>query len=146
MRWQLHIRRLWQTLFAKHQPERPLSPAELGIWGEKAAANWLKQQGWRIVGRQVRPNRHDEIDIIAMKGNVTAFVEVKTRATPGYLRPAASVNRAKRLALSRAARAFARRADNRRMIYRCDIIEVIGRPGATPPEINHIESAFRFTT
>ena len=48
--------------------------------------------------------------------------------------------------LEKAARAFVRRADNRRMIYRCDIIEVIGAPGQTPPEINHIENAFRFTT
>jgi len=120
------------------------APVDLGAWGEERAADWLRGNGWKILGRRVRPNRRDELDIVATRRGVLAFVEVKTRADERIARPAAAVNAAKRHALNRAARAFLRQAGAPGLVYRFDIVEVIGRPGAAPPEIRHIENAFPF--
>jgi putative endonuclease len=49
-----------------------------GRTGERIAAWWLRLQGWRIVGERVRTAR-GEVDLIARRGRILAFVEVKTR-------------------------------------------------------------------
>ena len=119
--------------------------AETGLWGERVAADWLAKAGYSIVGRRVRPALHDEIDIVATKGRILAFVEVKARTSEAFGRPASSVGREKRKALCRAAAAYLRRAAYPDMAYRFDIVEVIGRANsATPPTIRHIPDAFRF--
>lgn len=120
------------------------APVDLGAWGEGRAADWLRGNGWKILGRRVRPNRRGELDLVATRRGVLAFVEVKTRTDERVGRPAAAVNAAKRHALNRAARAFLRQAGGPGLIYRFDIVEVVGRPGAAPPEIRHIENAFPF--
>lgn len=49
-----------------------------GDVGEQAAAEFLKRSGYEILKRNYTV-RGGEIDIIARKNGVTAFVEVKTR-------------------------------------------------------------------
>ena len=120
------------------------APIDLGVWGEGQAADRLRRDGWKILGRRVRPNRRDELDIIAARDGVLAFVEVKTRTDERVARPGASVNAAKRHALNRAARAYLRQAGFPDRIYRFDIVEVVGRPDGTRPEIRHHEDAFSF--
>jgi len=51
-----------------------------GREGERRAAWWLWLRGWRILDRRVRTPA-GEVDLIVRKGNLIAFVEVKTRAT-----------------------------------------------------------------
>ena len=41
------------------------APVDLGVWGEGCAADWLRGNGWKILGRRVRPNRRDELDLVA---------------------------------------------------------------------------------
>jgi len=120
------------------------APLDLGVWGEDQAADRLRHNGWKILGRRVRPNRRDELDIIALRDGVLAFVEVKTRTDERIARPGASVNATKRHALNRAARAFLSQAGFPDLIYRFDIVEVVGRPGGAPPEIRCNEDAFPF--
>lgn len=55
-----------------------------GRTGEMLAALWLQLHGWRIVGRRVR-TRRGEIDLIAKRRGVLAFVEVKTRGDAASL-------------------------------------------------------------
>lgn len=120
------------------------APVDLGLWGESRAADYLRGNGWKILGCRVRPNRRDELDIVATRRSVLAFIEVKTRTDERVSRPAAAVTAAKRHTLNRAARSFLRQASSPNLICRFDIVEVIGRPGATPPEIRHHENAFPF--
>jgi len=40
---------------------------------------WLRIQGYRIIGQRLKTPK-GEIDIIAQRGNVIAFIEVKARA------------------------------------------------------------------
>ena len=49
-----------------------------GETGERIAERWLKRHGWRIMQRRFRSG-HRDIDLIAEKDDVVAFVEVKAR-------------------------------------------------------------------
>lgn len=125
---------------------RPAAPAadDSGRWGEEQAARHLRSKGYRILGRRVRPNRRDELDIVARLADTLIFAEVKTRAAEQFGRPLAAVDRAKRRALCRAAASYLRRLHHPRCYCRFDVIEVIGHPGSRPEEIRHIENAFTF--
>lgn len=50
-----------------------------GRRAESVAAWWLRLKGWTILARRVR-TPVGEVDLIARRGRVTAFVEVKARA------------------------------------------------------------------
>lgn len=62
----------------------------LGRQGEDAAAAFLQDHGCEILARNFRTPR-GEIDIIAREGQSVIFVEVKTRRTERFGRPAAAV-------------------------------------------------------
>lgn len=51
-----------------------------GRGAETLASWWLRFHGWRILARRARVPG-GEVDIIARRGKVLAFVEVKARAT-----------------------------------------------------------------
>ena len=51
---------------------------EIGAKGEKAAAKFLKKNGYRIVKKNFY-SAHGEIDIIAENKEYLVFVEVKSR-------------------------------------------------------------------
>jgi putative endonuclease len=51
-----------------------------GRRAESLAALWLQLKGWKILGRRVRTPA-GEVDLIARRGRIVAFVEVKARAT-----------------------------------------------------------------
>ena len=54
-----------------------------GRWGEEQAARFLRHRGWRIVQTNYAC-RLGEIDIIAQRLGILAFVEVKTRKNDCY--------------------------------------------------------------
>ena len=60
-------------------PER-IAAFQTGLSAESRCAAWLLAKGYRILARRFR-SRAGEIDIIARRRGVTAFVEVKARAT-----------------------------------------------------------------
>ena len=68
--------------------------SELGQFGEEKACEYLTSLGYCILERNYR-TRLGEIDIIALKNQVLTFVEVKTRRSCVYGRPAEAVTKAK---------------------------------------------------
>lgn len=76
-----------------------------GLAAEAACAWWLRLHGYRIVARRYR-TPVGEIDLIARRGRVLAFVEVKARA--GISELAAPTARQRRR-IVRAAQAFLQR-------------------------------------
>lgn len=75
---------------------------QLGKEGEQMAAAYLVQKGYAILQRNWRYGQL-EVDIIALKGNVLHFVEVKLRRTNRYGYPEESVGKQKLRYLMRAA-------------------------------------------
>ncbi len=65
--------------------------------GEARAAWYLRIKGWRILDKRVRTPA-GEVDLVAKRGNLIAFVEVKTRATAAELDFAIDHHRLSRVA------------------------------------------------
>ncbi|MDE6373554.1 MAG: YraN family protein [Clostridia bacterium] len=106
----------------------------LGFWGERRAAQYLKRAGYSIVERNFRCP-FGEVDLIAEREDVLAFVEVKTRTTDAFGAPNEAVDgRRKQRYINCARYYFADREIDRTV--RFDIIEV------TKEGVNHIENAF----
>lgn len=105
-----------------------------GRRGERLAAWWLRLKGWSILDRRVRTPA-GEVDLVAKRGALVAFVEVKTRASAAELDFAIDQRRLARVAAA-AEYLMARYAANGEDI-RVDVILLA--PGARP---RHIENAW----
>ncbi len=110
---------------------------ELARSGEEVAAAYLVRRGWRILGRNVRCGRTGEIDIVAERGGILAFVEVKTRRTDRFGTPAEAVTWRKQARIRALARHYLMTARPRAAAIRFDVVEV--RPG---PAVTHLEGCF----
>ena len=143
-RWRQR-RSSWRTLVGSAKHSKPIYSRHVsGIWGEDAAAAFLKKKGFAIIGRRVKEYR-DEIDIVAEArvggAKQLVFVEVKTRGYDAFGGGRAAVDTRKRRILCRAAAHYLRRCP--KAAFRFDIIEVIGNPDSSEaPQIRHFENAF----
>jgi putative endonuclease len=77
----------------------------LGREGEARAARFLEERGYRIVARNVRADRV-EIDLIACRGGILVFVEVKSRRASEHGQAAEAVDERKQRRLRRGAHAW----------------------------------------
>ena len=102
----------------------------LGAAAEKAAARFLKSQGWSILAQNVS-TRLGEIDIIAAEGETLCFVEVKSRSDRDFAPPHDSVSPGKQQRIRAAATTYlaARRLQNR--LCRFDVVSMV--PDADRP-------------
>ena len=73
------------------------------MYGELAAASFLRAEGCVILRRNWRPVRGGELDIVCREGECLVFVEVKTRTGNGYGGARRAVNARKRALIRRAA-------------------------------------------
>ena len=110
----------------------------LGKAGEDAAVEYLTRKGYTIRDRNWRKNRL-ELDIVATKDDIIAFVEVKTRRNTDFREPYEAVDWKKIRHIVVAADAYVKMyAIDARI--RFDIMEVVGGPDHF--QITHIEDAF----
>ena len=132
-----------------------MSTTTVGQRGESLAAQYLEQNGYRILHRNYR-HAHQELDLVATDDVSVVFCEVKTRlqspTRPSpYGRPSNAVNAEKRRNLSLAARAYIKEFPQPGMRLRFDVIEIYLRPGSsgTAPtdvlKVHHIRNAFTVT-
>jgi putative endonuclease len=115
----------------------------LGAEGEERAAQYLARRGYRIAARNVRAGGV-EIDLVATRGRLIAFVEVKTRRSARFGGPEEAVDAAKRARLIRGAAAWLREHAGRRSRVRFDVISVRKRGVGDAGEwqLRHWEAAF----
>lgn len=109
---------------------------QMGRWGEDVAARYLYGEGYEIVERNWH-SEHRDIDIIAQRGPLIVFVEVKTRRNCDYGEPQEAIDDVKRRHLQRAINHYVRSRKIEK--FRFDIITVVGNLGTPSPEITHIE-------
>ena len=118
--------------------------ALLGRWGEKQAAGYLHQKGYRLLAAGYRC-RMGEIDLIAQKGRELAFVEVKLRRNARFAEPREQVTAVKQRRILLAARNFLAQHPEYGEHYCCfDVAEVYAPDGlqTAKPEIRYYEHAF----
>ena len=114
----------------------------VGKLGEEAAAVHLRRKGWKILDRNVRYGR-GEVDIIALKGRILAFVEVKCRRNTAHGHPMEAITTAKRREIARVARAWIRDGNlPRGTLTRFDAVAVF-YGGGGPPTVEHVPDAWR---
>jgi putative endonuclease len=82
---------------AARTPENRRDADSRGREGEAEAAMFLTQQGWRVVAERVK-TKAGEIDLIARRPGLIAFVEVKWRARAASLGDAIDERRLARVA------------------------------------------------
>ena len=83
---------------------------------------------------------HRDIDVIAQRDGVVAFVEVKPRAPLEFGDPVEAVHAQKQRSLVRSAREWMARNDGAMPEYRFDVIGVLLRDQTA--WIRHVEAAF----
>ena len=114
------------------------SNQRFGALGEKLAARYLKEQGYKILKKNYK-NKLGEIDIIAVDKIEIVFVEVKTRTSDEHYDPLKAITRAKRRHMVASANGYLKYYQLKcGIVY--DVMIVIGQPGAF--QIQYIPRAF----
>lgn len=132
---------LWQKLKALAGSDLP-EHLRRGQLGERAAKAHLQSHGLKFLTANFRSARgRGEIDLIFRDADCLVFVEVKTRSSEAWARPAAAVNARKKRLLSETALDYLRRLDDPRVKLRFDIVEVLLTDGAVR-EVRHLPNTF----
>jgi putative endonuclease len=130
------LEKLKTQFVGKRKPEH-LRRGELG---ERAAKSHLRRQGLKFLAANFRSAR-GEIDLVFRDTDCLVFVEVKTRSSEDWTRPAAAVNARKRRLLSQTALDYLRLLRNPPVKIRFDIVEVLLRDGVVR-EVRHLPNTF----
>lgn len=111
-----------------------------GERGERAAKKHLKKLGLKFLTANFRSDR-GEIDLVFRDDDCLVFVEVKSRSSEDWTRPAAAVDARKRRLLSQTALDYLRLLKNPPVKIRFDIVEVLLADGAVR-EVRHLPNTF----
>jgi putative endonuclease len=112
-----------------------------GLEGERLALAYLTACGWEIEAHRFRLGRHD-LDLVARRGRLVAFVEVKTRRSEAFGSGAEAVGWAKRRSIQRVASLWMVRFGRPGDEYRFDLVAIRQRRDSEP-DIEHIADAWR---
>ncbi|MFP5225317.1 MAG: YraN family protein [Actinomycetota bacterium] len=111
----------------------------LGRRGEEAAARWLQRHGWQILDANVR-FREGELDLVACRDGILAFIEVKTRRSNKRGTPAEAVTPAKQAKIRRLAMRYLNERRPHAAAVRFDVVAVVAQGQGF--RLQHLESAF----
>ena len=131
---------LLEKLKARFAGKEQAEHLRRGALGERAAKKFLQRQGLKFLTANFRSKR-GEIDLIFRDGDCLAFIEVKTRSSEDWTRPAVAVNAVRRRRLSRTALDYLRLLKNPPVRIRFDIVEVLLTDGEVH-EMRHLPNAF----
>ena len=115
-----------------------------GTLGEQAAKRHLQKIGLKFLCANFRSAR-GEIDLVFRDEDCLVFVEVKTRSSEEWTRPAAAVNARKRKLLSGCALDYLQLLKNPKVKLRFDIVEVLLTDGVVN-QIRHLPNTFQMSS
>lgn len=130
------LQRIKNLFVQKVQPEH-LRRGELG---ERAAEKQLRKLGMKFLTRNFRSDR-GEIDLIFRDEDCLVFIEVKTRSSEEWSRPAAAVDARKKRLICQTALDYLRLIKNPEVKIRFDIVEVLLSDGKVR-EVRHLPNTF----
>lgn len=132
----------WLVNLPWSKPELP-EHLKRGARGEAAAKKFLQRSGLKFLTANFA-TEHGEIDLIFREDDCLLFVEVKTRSSEDWTRPAAAVDRRKKQAIVRTARAYLRMLQDEGTMpaYRFDIVEVLLDGFGEVREVRHLKQSF----
>ena len=113
-----------------------------GELGERIAARWLEQSGWRILARRFRSGRRD-IDLVAKRDDLIAFVEVKARSGSDFGDPVEAVHHRKQRELTKSAQTWIDRHGRSGEAYRFDVMGILLKERRV--FVRHVPGAFELT-
>lgn len=117
-----------------------------GIAGEKLARDYLECHGYKIIETNFR-SRYGEIDIIASRSGIVAFIEVKARRRKSYGEPFEAVGVRKQNQIRRMAQMWLATHQNdaamHRCIFRFDVISIILDESNNCGSVKFLQDAFR---
>ena len=116
-----------------------LGRAALGREGEQLVARHLERGGFAIVGCNVRVGRL-ELDVVARRGSLLVFCEVRTRASRDFVDPIDTIDGPKQERIRRAALAWLEAAGGEALEVRFDAASVVINPDEQT--LTYYESAF----
>lgn len=131
---------LWERIKAWRAGQEKALHLRRGELGELAAKKHLRKLGLKFLTANFKSHR-GEIDLVFSDGDFLVFVEVKTRSSEAWTRPAAAVNARKRRLLSQTALDYLKLIKNPQIKIRFDIVEVLLNDGAVQ-EIRHLPNTF----
>ncbi len=114
----------------------------VGAWGEACAAEYLRKKGYQILASSYRC-RFGEIDLIARRKDILAFIEVKLRKSDAFAQAREFVSASKQERLRKTATMYLAEFEDE-LQPRFDVIEIYAHQGTATkkPVINHLEGAF----
>ena len=114
--------------------------AKRGCAGEMRAARYLRKKGYSILSSNFNCP-FGEIDLVAKKGDLIVFAEVKTRSAGQQTLPREAVDRSKQQKIKKASLYYLQQY-NETCNVRFDVIEVITSKVLQRAALHHIENAF----
>jgi len=113
----------------------------VGAGGEDRAASFLESRGFEIIERNYRFGRAGEIDLIARRGDLLVFVEVKSRRNSEYGVGEEAVTERKKRQLGRLAEWYLSRHRKMKKPVRFDVLAI---ELDEPPRYRLIQNAIEF--
>jgi putative endonuclease len=120
-----------------------MTTTQIGAWAESLALSHIKKSGWELVAHNFFC-KGGEIDIVARRHNILAFIEVKYRSNKRMGGAIASLTQLKQRRIIHSAQVFLQTYPGlRKLDCRFDLIAVEGRNGSdSQVQIQWLENAF----
>ncbi|MEY4387859.1 MAG: hypothetical protein RLY20_3142 [Verrucomicrobiota bacterium] len=131
---------LWERIKLAFSPKDEPEHLRRGKLGERTAKKHLQKLGLKFLTANFKSER-GEIDLVFRDDDCLVFVEVKTRSSEEWTRPAAAVDARKRRLISQTALDYLRLLKNPQVKIRFDIVEVLLRDGEVH-EVRHLPNTF----
>lgn len=134
---------LWSRLKERFSGKAEPEHLRRGRLGETAARQHLAHLGLKYLTANFRSAR-GEIDLVFRDEDCLVFVEVKSRSSEDWTRPAAAVNARKKKLLSQTALDYLALLRQPPVKIRFDIVEVLLTDGVVR-EVRHLPNTFALT-